>query len=96
MTSRADVSKLTTKFWYSIGKDTTRFESYLDGPWDLTRPIELRQVARFAAADYHDKHNGWELSWPLEFSLYASAEGECLGRFEVERFMEPTYAATPI
>ena len=49
--------------------------------WDL--------VARDLAEDYHNEHDGWESSWPLEFRIYK--DGECVWSGEVDREMEACF-----
>jgi len=42
------------------------------------------------AEHYHNNRDGWESSWPLEFSV-ADENGKFLGRVSVEREMEPVF-----
>lgn len=51
--------------------------------WDL--------IADELAADYHDNHDGWEASWPLELRIYS--DGQEVARFEVEKEIVPHFSA---
>ena len=53
-------------------------------------------MARDAARDYHANHDGWEASWPLEFSLHETEGGPEQARFEVRREAEPVFYAAAI
>ena len=55
-----------------------------------------RWMVEEVAADYHRNHDGWDASWPLEFTLHKTKGGPEIGRFEVEREAKPVFYATPI
>ena len=84
-----------TVIWYSSSdcEDPSRYELRLQGPYDVTRPIEQIDIARFAADDFHNAHDGWEARWPRDITLYATEDGPPLASFEVEREHEPHFYA---
>ncbi len=47
--------------------------------------------ARECAENYHNAHDGWEASWPVDIALYL--DGILIGLFEVEREAEPVFIA---
>lgn len=55
-----------------------------------------RWMAQEAAGDYHANHDGWEATWPLEFSLHETEGGPEIARFEVQREAEPVFYASAI
>ena len=61
-----------------------------------TRDSFDRWMAQDAARDYHNAHDGWEASWPLEFSLHEREGGPEITRFEVQREAEPVFYAAAI
>lgn len=54
--------------------------------------FDLRTCVQECASDYHDNHDGWECEWPVYFILWI--DGECKGKFCVEREYEPAFTAT--
>lgn len=49
-------------------------------------------LAEDAAENFYDEHDGWEVSWPLEFSIY---EGDTfLGCFSVDVEYRPHFHAS--
>jgi hypothetical protein len=50
-------------------------------------------MAQEAAQDYWDNHDGWEASWPLEFSLHETEGGAEVARFAVQMEAEPVFYA---
>ena len=84
------------KVFYSVPDHDpeTRFEtSTVFDP--VAEPIYLSSIARDCAQDYHDGHDGWEDTWPLEFALYDSKEGGTeLGRFIVDRESVPHFTVS--
>jgi hypothetical protein len=57
--------------------------------WD---PSELRYIAEDMAKDFFDKHDGWECSWPLTFTIMH--DGVSLGNMEVRMDMVPKFYAS--
>lgn len=58
------------------------------------QPLYLEEwslVATDLADDYHHNHDGWEDSWPIELRIYKDSEE--VGRFSVEREMQPAFYA---
>jgi hypothetical protein len=47
-------------------------------------------LAEDAAENYHDAHDGWEASWPLEIVVVG------IGRFSVDREAVPQFRARTI
>jgi len=64
-------------------EDATRFKGVMEHPADL---------AEEAAAEYHNRRDGWEASWPVTFEIFR--DGKSLGTFEVEREQVPQFHAT--
>lgn len=56
-------------------------------------PEFLEYVAQDAAMDYHNNHDGWESSWPLDF-IILDEEGRELGRFEIDREYDPCFVVS--
>lgn len=48
--------------------------------------------ARQAAEDFHDFHDGWEASWPIELVVIDNHGVEHL--YDVDREMEPVFTAS--
>jgi hypothetical protein len=86
------VSDVVTTVWYS-SEGESRYDLVLDGPFNVTRPIEAIDIARYAAHDFHTCHDGWEARWPREFTLYETEDGPPIETFEVEREAEPVFYA---
>lgn len=79
--------------WYSVdGGD--RFSLELSDRVCMTRPYEQVSVAQRCADDYHSNHDGWESSWPLDFTLYETENGDPVATLEVEREAIPEFTAT--
>jgi len=57
--------------------------------WD---PSDLSYIAEDIAKDFFDKHDGWECSWPLIFTILH--DDEVLGDMEVRMEMEPVFYAS--
>jgi len=72
------------KIWYSVDDDEHRYT--LEGEYML--------CAEDCADDFHNQHDGWECSWPKTFVLYDSATSPEMGRYTVEREVEPVFYAT--
>ena len=63
-------------------KDAYEFQSPFDCPeWDAT----------YAAEDFHARHDGWECSWPLTFTIVYDDAHEV--DVTVEREYSPTFRA---
>lgn len=62
---------------------------YLEDNW------ELEMAAQDCAQNFWTNHDGWECSWPLNFTLY-SPDGKTLGTFEIEQEYDPVFSAYPI
>ncbi len=88
----------TTTIWYARADygSAYRHSVTVGGSWDSMDSFDAENLAQECAEDYHSNHDGWEASWPLTFALYASKDGPEVGRFEVEREMEPTFMASPV
>ena len=56
-----------------------------DGDW----------LAEVAAENYHQKHDGWESSWPITF-IIRREDGSEIGRYEVERETVPQISARKV
>lgn len=60
---------------------------------DLSEDGEF--LAKQAAEDYHSKHDGWESSWPIPFTIWDNS-GKLIGKYTVERDVEPVFYAYKI
>lgn len=86
-------------FWYGRvdpGYGSYRYELKLPTRIDLTDEHDLQDLAELAADDYHSNHDGWEASWPIRFGISATEHGPEMARFEVDRDVEPVFAASRI
>lgn len=70
------------------------FEYSISGHYDLEVDYEQEALLEECADDYWSKHNGWESSWPLTFSLHNEENGSEIGRFTIEMEAEPRFYAT--
>ena len=78
--------------WYRCLADGE--ESFYE--FETTEDDFDRFTAQEVAQDYYDNHDGWEASWPLEFSLHETEGGAELARFVVEMEAEPVFYAAAI
>lgn len=55
--------------WYAVGDD---WESRYRLKWVYGFSVhgELEIAAEDAADDYHNRHDGWEATWPLTFAIF--------------------------
>ena len=83
----------TKKVWYSAEESNQRHEVRIPHIYNITRPLEQRDIAELCAADYHAEHDGSESNWPLDFDLYESEDGPLVARLVVERDFEPQFMA---
>jgi hypothetical protein len=86
------------RFYYYIpnngetADDARPFESCnLESEFD-DYPHVRGDVAEAAAEHYHDRHDGWEADWPLEFMILGRFKNE-LGLVEVDRGTRPVFDA---
>ncbi len=57
----------------------------------------LEFTASNCAEDYHDSHDGWECSWPVDMVIYEytdNEDGKELWRGSVDRYNMPHFSAT--
>jgi hypothetical protein len=88
---RAEATR--NRFKYFIDDHSGPEDAYSFGTrWDQRN---LDYVAEDAAEDYHNRHDGWEDSWPLTFVILDEELNE-LGRFSVEREAVPQFSASRI
>lgn len=77
-------------YWYSAdadGAERSKVESiFKDDP---------ESAAQEAAQLFWDG-GGWECSWPVTFTIYATEDGPALGRFRVEMEAIPSFSAYEI
>lgn len=87
--------KNLTVVWYSSSdcEEPSRYELLLRNNYDVTRPLEQIDIAKLAADDFHNAHDGWEAEWPRDITLYATEDGPPLASFEVDRECEPCFYA---
>lgn len=64
-----------------------------DCPFGLGTPD---YVAEECAANYHNKHDGWESTWPLTFILYRTEDGPERAKMSVDRETVPSFTATKV
>lgn len=82
-----------TTIWYSTG-DEHRYAMEISSVRSLHRPREQRDIAEECAADFHDRHDGWECDWPRQFVLYDSPDGPALTTLTVDRETVPHFVAS--
>lgn len=59
--------------------------------WDQD---DLEYLAASAAEDFHSNRDGWEYrNWPIEIFLYEENGITLLGKFSVDRDVEPVFCA---
>lgn len=81
--------------WYSSGSEARHLvRSHL--ATDLKSQIDQLAAARCCAEDFHWNHDGWECTWPREFSLYESEDGPVVVTLEVDREAVPMFTASLI
>lgn len=51
-------------------------------------------LAEEMAEDYQNNHDGWEVSFPIELSIFL--DGVLVGTYEVEREFSPTFCASKV
>jgi hypothetical protein len=71
-----------------VFEDDYEFKSNFDeedGDW----------LAEQAAENYHQKHDGWESSWPITF-IIRKEDGSEIGRYEVDREIAPQFFARKV
>lgn len=77
------------------GEKVEDADSSFESKWspDSTDEIYLKWVAEDAAEYYHDNCDGWESSWPMEFTILDDKK-KVLGTFIVERESVPQFSAS--
>lgn len=76
--------------WYNTG-DCYRHALVVLGPIEDS---DHESIAEQCAADFHSNHDGWECSWPREFTVYADKDGlHVLFKADVDRDIEPVFGA---
>ena len=82
------MSKTTYK--YEIENDGERYEFDHNGAsdWETGRVW----IAEAAAEDFFHNHDGWEASWPIEFSIFEAGD-KFLGTFSVDCKAVPQFLA---
>lgn len=79
------MSKNTYEYAIENEEDKYTFESALDNSsW----------VAEDAAEDFYNNHDGWEATWPIEFSIFSGEK--FVGTFSVDCEAVPHFMAYPI
>lgn len=77
---------MKNKYRYSIDyRGDFDFESFLS-------PEDGDLLAKTAAEDFHNHHDGWESSWPITFEIFGS-DGDLIGVYSVERQAVPEFTA---
>lgn len=81
--------------WYSCEGSDQRFAISVTDRFCEGRPIEQKWAAQQCAEDWFHEHDGWEASWPRDFSLYAEESGgEPIATLCVEMEAVPDFMAT--
>lgn len=90
------------RYTYSVDESDARPEdrySFESGWWaqagEEDNEDRLRWIAEDAAKNYHSEHGGWEVLWPVTFSIFDEA-GVHLGDVEVEREYDPVFSGTVV
>ena len=86
------------KYHYAVDEETKKdlslgdynYTYEIESCWDEGDEVEY--VAQDAAEEYHNDHDGWESSWPCDFTIW-NESGKNLGTFTVEREFDPTFSA---
>ena len=73
---------------YDMENDRIPFQS----TWRTSPNLEY--VAEDAAEHYFKLRSGYEVTWPLEFSIFSGTDGNLLGTFLVELDYEPVFNAS--
>lgn len=60
---------------------------------DLADPSDQEAIAEKCAKDFHSNRDGFECSWPREFTLYAERDGSAIATFDVDLDVEPVFGA---
>ena len=77
------------KIFYAV--DGEGFDNSFEMETNWTR-YRAHYIAEEAAKQYHQNHDGWEATWPLDFEIFLE-NGESLGIYTVEREYEPFFSA---
>lgn len=75
--------------WYSVDDDE-RFECKDQNLW--SNCID-RSYAEECAEDFEHEHDGWESSWPHNFTLYETEDGPAVATFCVDRDYKAVFYA---
>jgi hypothetical protein len=72
------------------GCECYEFESNGTVDWETGKAW----VAEEAAKDFFYNHDGWEMKWPIDFTLYDGEE--LLGKYEVDMEQVPQFCANVV
>lgn len=78
-------------YWYRIPDDCPDSFYRFETVWNIAS--ECGYVIESAAEDFFNNRDGWEHSWPMEFTLHETENGPELARGEVELEHEPVFRA---
>lgn len=81
----------TTKYQYVVNNGDLEDGFEIDSIWDMKERL-FEYVAQDAAEDYHNNHDGWESSWPVDITLFH--DGKEIGKFSVDMETVPAFYAT--
>jgi len=79
------------KYQYSTSHDL-EYSHTAESVWGSD---DADYVAQDCAENYHNQHDGWESSWPVEMTIWRE-DGTLLGRFSVELEHEPSFSAREV
>ena len=79
-------------YWYCIPADCPESFYRFETIWDIGN--ECRYVFEDAAENFFNDHDGWEHSWPIEFTLHDSENGTKLAQGTVDLFHQPEFHAS--
>lgn len=77
--------------WYSTDSDGDEERTKFETPF-----TEDSDYAASDAAEHYWDTGGWECSWPITFTIYATEDGPAAGRFKVEMEAIPSFTAYQI
>lgn len=79
-------------YLYSTDGEATPLDLclHVESVFEADDEFGLQDVARDAADDFYRNHDGWEVTWPLTFSIF-TVKGKHLGNVGVELDFDPMF-----
>jgi len=85
----------TRKYGYIIPDHGDYVIDHVTSAFEDPDEWELEMIAQDCAKNYHDWHDGWEGSWPMDFRI-VNKSGAALGTYSVDRETRPYFVTRGI